>query len=492
MKLKKTMKQVKSLKVNTVLNIIKTCAGIVFPLVTYPYISRVLLPDNVGKISFGTSYVSYFSLIASLGISTYAIRECSKVRDKKNKLNDTASQIFSINVCTTMAAYVLLALSLILFRNVDSYRILIIIQSTVILFTTLGADWINTAMEDFKYITTRTVAFQILSLVLMFLFVKTPDDYINYAIITVMSTSGSNLLNFFYRRRYCKIKFTFNIQWKLHFIPILFLFVMVLSQTIFNSADITMLGLYKDDYEVGIYSTAYKIVNIISQMVSSVLMVLIPRLSYLFADNNFVHINTLLRKVLNVFLTLGIPCFAGAFIMAKEIVLIIGGENYIEATTALQILLISFLFSLIGGNFLGNIVLLPSGREKLYMIICCISTLVNIVLNFILIPIYGVNAAAATTAFSSLLILIMLLFTKDKQIHIEQISILFLNPVTGSVLLSVYCVIIKNCSLCLGLRTALCIGGSIVIYITSQILMKNDIVIEILHNFNNKLRSILK
>ena len=171
----------KSLKVNSILNVIKTISSILFPLITFPYISRVLQPAYVGKVNFGASFVSYFSLIASLGITTYAIRECSAVRGDKNKLGEIASQIFSINVYTTIIAYVMLGLSLIFFRELDSYRTLIIVQSTAILFTTWGTDWLNSAMEDFAYITIRTIAFQFLSLVLMFLLVKTPEDYIKYA-----------------------------------------------------------------------------------------------------------------------------------------------------------------------------------------------------------------------------------------------------------------------------------------------------------------------
>ena len=140
-----------NIKANSILNVIKTISSIVFPLITFPYISRVLMPENVGKVNFGTSYISYFSMIASLGITTYAIRECSSVRENNNLLGQKSSEIFSISICTTAISYILLAISLLLFRKLDSYRVLIVIQSTSILFTTLGADWLNSAMEDFKY-----------------------------------------------------------------------------------------------------------------------------------------------------------------------------------------------------------------------------------------------------------------------------------------------------------------------------------------------------
>ena len=174
----------KSIKRNTVYNAIKTLSSIIFPLITFPYISRVLLTENSGKIDFGLSIVSYFSLIASLGITTYAIRECSAVREEKNKLSYVASQLWSINIITTVVAYIALTVTLLCYRKLDNYRTLIIIQSLSILATTLGADWLNSAMEDFKYITIRTVAFQFFSLLLMLIFVHKPEDYMKYAVIT--------------------------------------------------------------------------------------------------------------------------------------------------------------------------------------------------------------------------------------------------------------------------------------------------------------------
>ena len=132
--------QKSSVKKNTIFNTIKTVFGIIFPLITFPYISRVLMAENVGKVNFGNSIVSYFSLIASLGVSTYAIRECSKVRDNQDELNKTASQIFSINIVSTLISYLALAVTLIVARPLDNYRELICIQSATILFTTLGAD----------------------------------------------------------------------------------------------------------------------------------------------------------------------------------------------------------------------------------------------------------------------------------------------------------------------------------------------------------------
>lgn len=480
--------QKKSIKVNTILNIIKTCSSIIFPLITFPYVSRVLQPESIGKVNFGTSYVSYFSLIASLGVATYAIRECSKVRDNKEQLNKKASQIYSINTCTTIVAYVLLALSLVFFRKVDSYRTLITIQSLTIAFTTIGADWINSAMEDFAYITIRTIVFQVLSLLLIFIFVRKPEDYIIYAIITVISSSGANLMNYFYRKKYCTIKFRKDMEWKRHFAPIFYLFVMILAQTIFSNADTTMLGLMRSDHEVGIYSTAVKMLNLIAQIVSSIAWVLMPRLSKYFAEADYQKINGLLKKALSTLLTIGIPCAIGAMCMSEDIVLLIAGDEYAGADTVLSILMISLLFSFVGGSFLGNLVLLPSQKEKAYMIICCVAAVFNVVANFILIPKFGVNGASATTAASSFLIMILLIFSVDKRICLRSMLKVAVAPFLGALAIVATCTVLKSLISNSFMELIVCVVASAMVYFVIQVRLKNTIVTEIIGTVMSKVR----
>ena len=468
------------LKINSALNLIKTLSSIVFPLITFPYISRILKPENVGKINFATSYINYFSLIAMLGISTYAIRECSKVRENKKELEKISSQLFSINIITTSFSMILLLLSLLLFKRLESYKFLIFIYSANIIFNSLGTDWINTALEDFKYITLRTILFQVISLVLMFLFIHDENDYYKYAIISIISSCGANILNINYRRKYCKIAFTFETEIKKHIKPIFYLFVMNLSLIIFGSADITMLGIYKGNYDVGIYSTANKIQNLINQMVSSLLYVLIPRLSYMFKDENYEKINELLRKVLNIFITLGLPCFIGVVSLSKEIIILIAGNEYLLAAIPLKILMFSFLFSLVGGSFLGNIVLLPSGHEKKYMLITCIATFINVILNLYFIPKFGVNGAAFTTAVASLIIMVLLIINTDRRIKISNKFSIFISPIVGCLAIGISCLIIKQIFNNLYIKMIFSIILSVSCYTIVLFAMKNEVLIDIL------------
>lgn len=417
---------------NTIYNLIKSVTNIIFPLITFPYITRVLLVDNVGKVTFGESIVSYFSLVASLGITTYAIRECSKVKENKEKLSDLASQLVSINLISTLFAYAVLFLLLFFSEALYNYRLLISIQSSIIIFATLGADWLNTAMEDLKYVTIRTILFQVIAIILMLVFVHKPEDYYKYAIISVISSSGANITNIFYRRKYCKVRITFSINWKKHIFPILLMFSMILSQTIYCNSDLTMLGVLRGDYEVGIYSVAVKIYNIVNTLVASIAFVVMPQLSYWFERKNYKEINALLRYALGFVITLGIPCLVGVNIVSHGLVEMVAGVEYMEAVSALRILSIALACSFVGG-FCGNIIFLPSGRERLCFFANITSALVNLILNFIFIPRFGFIAAAATTAFAEFIGMCIALKFIEKDIKIENVWKLLWPPLLGSI-----------------------------------------------------------
>ncbi len=479
----------KRIKKNTFYSIIKSCSTILFPLITFPYITRVLRTENVGKVNFSISIVSYFSLIASLGITIYAVRECSKVKKNKNDLEKIASEIFSINICTTIISYIALFVLLLNAKSLVSYRGLICILSSAIGFTTLGADWLNTAMEDFKYVTIRTFLFQLLSLLLMFTFVKTPEDYVKYAIITVISSSGGNLVNIFYRKKYCNVKFVINMRIKKHISSIIMLFAMFLAQQIFVNSDITILGLYKGDYEVGLYSAAVKIYNIISTLMSSISWVVMAQLSYSFSKQQYEEVNKLLKYVIGFTVTIGIPCIIGIGILAPQIVEIIAGPAYIDASIALRILAIALAFSLVWGIVM-NMILLPSGADKPCLKACSISAVVNIVANLIFVPNYGIVAASVTTALSQLIGVLICLPYVDKQIKIPKLKQIIFGPLVGGILIMFYLIVCVRYICGLWKIVIISLSGSVIIYFIIQIMLKNEWVMEFLEGFRNKLSKI--
>lgn len=474
-----------SVKKNTVYNIIKTCLTILFPLITFPYISRVLQADGVGKINFGNSIISYISLLASLGVSTYAIRECSKYKNEKSKLQKVASQIYSINLCSMLIAYMILIFLLIFVKSFHDYSLLILIQSTSVLFTVLGTEWLNTAMEEFRYITYRAVFFQILSLILMFSLVKSKEDYMVYAIITVISSSGAGIVNIVHRKKYCNVKFTFKMDLNKHLKPIVTLFAMILAQTIYCNMDITMLGLICGDWEVGIYSTSMRIYTIINQMIASVAFVVMPQLSKSYQEGNTEQTKSLLSYSLNFIGLLGIPCVVGMFVMAPEIIGVIGGSGYEEAIPIVRVLTVALAISLLGG-FVGNIILLPSMREKIFLVSCVYAAIVNFVLNLFLIPFFGGIAAATTTVIAELITLFRNGYYVREELHKELIKDALLKPTIAGVVLVLAIYICSMIKINVLLKLLITIGVGSIVYFGILLLLKHKFLEDLISSITKK------
>ena len=443
------------------------------------------MPDNVGKINFGISVVAYFSLIASLGITTYAIRECAKCRDDRGELSKTASEIYSLNIVTTLISYFFLGVTLLLFQDFENYRLLIIIQSLSIFFSTLGTDWINNAMEDFGYITARTLVVQLVSLVLMFAFVHEPDDYIIYAVILLVSSSGAQIFNVFYRRRYCDISFTKNIQWRKHFKPVILLFSMQLAMIVYVNSDTTMLGFMKGDTEVGLYSIPVKIYNIVQNLVTASWLGIVPQMAIGFAQKDYASLNKLLRYAFNYTLILGLPCLVGICLMSEGIVLIIAGEAYLGCVLSLRIIMLALLASFVGG-FLTNLIMLPSGRDKLSFISSVISAILNLGLNFVLIPIYGLNAAAFTTFVSMFVGILIKLPFVEKKLKFDYMKKDMWSPVIGCIAMAMVIYGIDSMTEGTFIRTVSQGVSCVVVYVAILLFLRNEFMIQMVAGIKKK------
>lgn len=458
---------------NVSYNVIKNVCGIIFPLITFPYISRVLGAENTGKINFGISVLNYFALAASLGASSYAVRECARVKESREQLSKTASQIFSITVLSAAMSYLALFVTLAVAKPLAPYKTLILIQSVTIIFTITGADWLNTAMSDFKFITLRTAGMQLLSLVLMFLFVHHKTDYYIYAWISVLASGGAGILNVFYRRRYCTIQFTTDLYLKKHIPPIMVMFSMIAAQTVFVSTDTMLLGLFRGDFEAGLYGASTKIYNIVNTVVASIAWVVMPQMSELFAKKEYGKINDLLRYALNFILILGIPAIIGLNLLSSEIIEVLAGKEYAGAASSLRILTVSLLFSFAGG-FVGNIILIPSKKEKIMLVSCIVSAALNLGMNLWLIPAYGPNAAAATTAAANAAGFLTELPFADKEIKITGIREMMKAPMAGSGMILLTVFFVKKLKLNRYMTVFLAIAASVAVYLWTLLLLKDE------------------
>lgn len=172
------MNQYSSVKKNFMMNIILTMSSFIFPLITFPYVSRILLPVGTGKVSFAVSLISYFNMFAQLGIPTYGICECAKVRDNRMELSRTAHELLLINASMSIISYVFFALAVLFIPKLREEYLLYIIVSFTIFFNAIGMEWLYKALEQYSYITIRSVLFKFIALVFMFMLIHEPGDYI--------------------------------------------------------------------------------------------------------------------------------------------------------------------------------------------------------------------------------------------------------------------------------------------------------------------------
>lgn len=377
----------KSIKINAFLNGLRSVLNLIFPLITFPYVSRILSVNGIGIYNFSSTFVGYFVLIAGLGINTYAVREGAKYRDNSKQIATFSNQLFSINIISTILAYVLLFVTIFAFPKLNNYISCILVFSIQIFFTTIGTEWIYTTYEDYTYITIRSILFKIFSILLLFLFVKRQSDYLIYAGITVLASVGSNLLNFIHARSFISLKLTTKIDWKRHLKPILIIFSSAIAVNIYVYSDNTILGIMKDEYAVGIYSIAVKIYTIAQSLLTAILTVTIPRLAFLYGKKLIEEYNYLLHRVIDTLLILALPASTGLIMLSKPIVMLIASRKYMNSVSSLSIIAFAIIFSIFSWIF-SDCVLIPAKRESLVFHCTLITAVFNVVVNIILIPFF--------------------------------------------------------------------------------------------------------
>lgn len=477
----------KSLKINMILNAIKGLLGVVFPLISFPYVSRILGVENIGKYNFANSVISYFVLLAGLGIKTYAIREGARIREDTKRFSAFANEIFTINAVSTALSYAVLFICMVFVKKLHNYAELLLVLSLMIVFGTIGIEWVYSIFEDYLYITLRSIIVHIVSLALLFILVHSENDLIKYALITVISSVGSNIFNYLHAKKYCRVKLTLNFDWKRHIKPILILFGMTIATTIYVSSDTTILGFLCDDRTVGIYSVSTKIYSIVKTVLSSVIVVSIPRLSSMLGKKDMVGFRNVAYDIYGSLLTVMIPAITGIILLRKQIVLILSNETYITATSSITLLSIALFFCL-GAWFWGQCILVPEKEESTVFKITVVSAIINIILNLLLIPLWKENAAALTTIIAEAISFFWCRYQSHKYIQLKGIGKIIIKVIIGCTMIVALSFVLERIIHNDTLYTLILIAGSVLLYAITEVILKNEAVVSIKSAVMDRLR----
>lgn len=409
------MAKQKSLKVNFIMNAILTMSSFIFPLITFPYVSRILMPEGMGKVNFAISVINYFSMFAQLGIPTYGIRICAQVRDDHEKLTRTAHELLFINFVMTVISYVGLILAILFVPKLASEKTLYIITSFIIFLTAIGMEWLYKALEQYTYITIRSIVFKFIGLIAMFMLVHAKSDYIIYAAISVFSSSGSFVLNLLNAHKYIGLKPVGNYNVKKHLKPILVFFSMSIATTIYTNLDTVMLGFMKSDADVGYYTAATKIKNILVSIVTSLGTVLLPRASYYIEQGNLDQFKSLSKKAMNFVFLIAVPMMIYFILFAKQGIVLLSGKAFMNATLPMQLIMPTLLFIGIT-NITGIQILVPLGYEKIVLLSTVAGAIVDLVINWLLIPSLASSGASIGTLAAEFVVLVVQYFVAVREV----------------------------------------------------------------------------
>lgn len=398
--------KIHSVKYNFIMNAILTVAGILFPLITFPYISRVLLVEGSGKVAFATSVVTYFTMFASLGIPTYGVRACAIVRDNKEKLSKTVQELLIISGGTTLLTYIVFGISLFVIPEFAQERTLLLIVGLGIGLNTIGVQWLYNALEQYSYITTCSILFKVIGMILMFLLVKESSDYQIYGGVYVIASFGSYVLNFICLRKFVTFQKTGTYQFKQHLKHIMVFFAMSAGASIYLNLDVVMLRFLQSNEAVGYYNAGIKVKTVLVTCVTSLGTVLLPRLSYYIETADKKAFQLMVGKAFRFVFVAASAVTVYFSIFARESILLLSGEAFLPAVGPMMILMPTVL--LIGlSNVTGIQILTPNGREREVMYSIWGGAILDFVLNLIVIPKFSANGAALSTLLAEGMVLLL-------------------------------------------------------------------------------------
>ncbi|MEF9986826.1 MAG: flippase [Bacteroidales bacterium] len=459
--------RVASVKKNYILNLVNTVSGLLFPLITFPYASRILLAEGIGQVQFFDSIIGYILLISSLGIPLYAVRELARVRDNAQMRSKVATEIILLHTFLTIIAYFIVFIIAAYVTKIKADVPLFLLLSTSLFFTAIGVQWFYQAIEDFKYITIRSIFIKVLATIALFVFVKEKQDIMWYAGINVAASVGNNIFNFIRLRKYITLTGLYFSQLNIarHIKPSLKLFSLNLIISIYILLDSVMLGFLSGDQAVGFYTAASKLTKMSMGIVTALGTVLLPRFSNYISTGRNAEFIELGNKAISFTAALVFPMAIGLIILANPIIMVFSGPTYIPSVITLQIIAPITIF--IGfSSLLGMQILYPQGKENLVIAATLSGAIINVTMNLILIPLYAQVGAATSSLIAEFVVVTMVLILGRKHLPFKFISLQNFNYIVGTIIMGIAVYYISTLNITAWIKLIIGIPTGVLIYFT--------------------------
>lgn len=396
----------RSVKFNAVMNTLLTASNMLVSFLTIPYVTRVLSVKGYGDVTFAQSVSSWLSTICLMGVGTYGIRECARVRDDQPALVTTVRELLTIISVSTVVVLTGFAVAIFLVPRFAELSSLMWVFLVSTLLLSYGVEWYFQAIEQYEYITVRSVLFKLASLVLIFLLVRSPEDSLVYGIILALVSCGNNIFNILRLVRTLDWSLAGPLRLKRHLRPLASFAALSIASSVYLNLDSVILGLAATSYEVGLYQLAVKLKGVMWSVLNAVLGVMIPRLSNLAARDERSGFERLLSR--GGMLTITV-CFAFAgylLVFAEPVAVFISGEAFRASAATIRVIGAVNLFSCLS-YFVGLCVLTPLGRERDLALGNLAGVPVSLIFNLLLDGRFGSIGAAVSVLCAEIVIFLV-------------------------------------------------------------------------------------
>ncbi len=477
-----------SLKKNLFLNAINTISSVIFPLITFPYAARILLPDGIGAVNFQLSIINYIVLFTSLGIPMYAVKAVAEYRDNKAMRDKLTVEIIILSVLLCLTGYIIVWLLGNFIPQISHQKELFYILSLTIIFTAIGVNWFYQAIEDFKYVTIRGIIVRTISSASIFIFVTSKEDLLIYGLITVGATVGNGFINFIHLRNFISlklIKFRELQIWR-HLKPAIAVFMFNVITSLFAHVNSVMLGFMTNDEQVGYYTAGTKVNLIAITLITTLGTVLLPRCSNLWKKGDEEGFANIINKSLKLIIGIALPMTVGLMLLADPITMIFCGEEY---GPAIGVLIwnapVVFIIGLT--NLLGIQILYTKNKMKIVLKSVTTGAIVNVIFILLLVPEYQALGAAIASVLAQIAVISVQIVLGQSYFPFKKIAMIQPKYIIACLIMAigVEAVVLLSDNIWIELIGG--IGLGILLYATSLFLLKEQFFIEILNGFLKKL-----
>ena len=421
-----------SIKRNLVYNFILSVSQVFLPLLSIPYISRVLNPAGIGEVSFIDSFTFYFISIAEFGIVVYGMREIARLRNEPEEKEKLVSELVLLHIISSSLTLILYGIAVyFIWNKIHDTRILYFSLSFLIV-NFFACEWYFLGMEKFRYITFRSVLTRILGLISIYLLIKEPSDYFIYYAIIASSAIMNSLWNNYLLFKEVSLSFK-NINWKRHIPKLRITYFISLVYGITLILDNVLLRIVSTASAVGYYAFSVKIVRISTTLLSDSLQVFFPRIVSFLKENNQKQVQLMITRNLQLLILFSVPICAGVFLLAEPLVIIFLGEQFIPATDNLKILA-TFPLLKSYNLFLSKQVLISHNRERLYLNGLLVTSLVFVFLMLLLSYKYADLGASYAIMFAEILLLVInYYYVRKTSMHLQVFDLrTFIHALIGA------------------------------------------------------------